>query len=127
MRGLTGHGSIDVQNIGLSLKQSGGPFDDPKCMVLPNSTFMEEVILEKVEIGFGRIVRSVELIICREADGRLRDLVNGISLRDMCVTEKERRTSLMIRSRVLMTAPLSRRCIERSMAGLFAGFLCSIS
>lgn len=124
---LTGHGRIDVQNIGLSVEQNGGPFDDPKCMVFPNSTFVEEVILEKVEIGFGRIVRSIELIISRDADGRLRGLVNDTSLRDICVTGKERRTSLMIRSRVLMTAPLSRRCIERSMAGLFAGFLCSIS
>lgn len=41
--------------------------------------------------------------------------------------EKDRRTSLMIRSRVLMTAPLSSRCTDKSIVGLFAGFLCSIS
>ena len=96
-------------------------------MVFPNPTFVEEVVLEEIEIGFGRIVRSVELIVGRETHCRLRDLVNDIRVSDTCVTERERRTSLTIRSCVLMTAPLSRRCIERSVSGLFLGFLCSIS
>lgn len=46
-------------------------------MALPNSTFVEEVVLEKVEVGFRRIVRGEELSIGRDAYRRLRDLVNG--------------------------------------------------
>jgi hypothetical protein len=48
MLDLTCHGSIDVQNIGLTLEQRGGLVDYPKCMVFPNPTFVEEVILEEI-------------------------------------------------------------------------------
>lgn len=60
----------------LTPEQSGSLFDDPKGMVFPNPTFVEEVILEKIEIGFGRIVWSEELSIGRGGQGRRRDLVN---------------------------------------------------
>lgn len=128
MRDLTCYGSIDIKNIGFTLEQNGSLFDDPKCMVFADPPFVEEVILEKVEIGLVRIVRREELSVGWNADCRLRDLVNDTRMSDMlCDGKRNRRTSLMIRSRVLMTAPLSRRCIDRSTDGLFAGFLCSIS
>lgn len=73
---LTCYRGIDIQNIGLTLQQSGGLFNDPKGVVLPNPTFVEEVILEEIEVGFGRIVGGEELSIGWNAYGRLRDLVS---------------------------------------------------
>lgn len=128
MRNLTCHRSVDVQNIVLSPEQGVGLVDNPKGVVFPDPTFVEEVILEKIEIGFGRIVRRKELSIGRDAQGRLRNLANDAPWAERCLRDRKgRRTSLTIRSRVLMIVPLSRRCIERSTAGLFVEFLCSIS
>jgi hypothetical protein len=68
------YGSIDIENIGFTLEQNGSLFDDPKCMVFADPPFVEEVILEKVEIGLVRIVRREELSVGWNADCRLRDI-----------------------------------------------------
>jgi len=65
------HRSIDVQNVGFTLEQSGGFFDDPQGMFFPDPALVDEVILEKIEIGLARIVWGEELSVGRDASGGL--------------------------------------------------------
>lgn len=91
---LTCHRGIDVKNIGLTPEQRGSLVDDPKGMVFPNPTLMEEVILEEIKIGFIRIVRREELSIGRNDGCRLRHLANDTWLRNIIECDRNGRTHI---------------------------------
>lgn len=88
-RDLTSDGGIDVQHIGLTLEQSGGPFDDPEGVVFANPAFVEEVVLEEIEVRFRRIVRGEELRVGRNAYRRLRHLASEIRVSERAWREQK--------------------------------------
>lgn len=50
--------------------------NDPEGMVFPNPTLVEEVVLEKLEVGLAWIGGRVELGISWEAEGGLHNLAH---------------------------------------------------
>ena len=58
------------------LQQSGSGVDDPEGVVFPNPTLVEEVVLEKLEVGLAWIGGRVELGIGWEAEGGLHNLAH---------------------------------------------------
>jgi hypothetical protein len=69
-----GDGSVHLEHVGLGSKDLGAFFYDPQSLLFGQTALAIEVVLEKLEIGFGAIVRRQELLLGRWEEGGCLDI-----------------------------------------------------